>query len=175
METLRNLWGDLWQDKPLLITLGVGVAIVAYIIYKANPLGGPATPATSSEIAPTSSGTGGMGTFVEESSYVGPVTKNITISNPVTSGVSGNTPASTMTTTPPPPTGGTPSPSPVSHPSGKKMVTVQKWPAQQSTLWGIAQSVYGNGALWPKIYQANKSMIGSNPNVLQPGWVLTIP
>ena len=54
-----------------------------------------------------------------------------------------------------------------------KTVVVEKWPAQKSTLWGIAQAEYGNGALWPKIASANPWI--TNPNVLQPGWVLQIP
>lgn len=43
------------------------------------------------------------------------------------------------------------------------------------TLWGIAQKLYGNGNQWQKIYNANKSRIGNNPDALQPGQVLRIP
>lgn len=39
----------------------------------------------------------------------------------------------------------------------------------------IAQRAYGNGANWPKIYTANKQVIGPNPNVLRIGEVLAIP
>jgi LysM repeat protein len=42
-------------------------------------------------------------------------------------------------------------------------------------LWNIAKSFYGDGAKYPTIYNANKSVIGSNPNVIYPGQVLTIP
>ena len=48
------------------------------------------------------------------------------------------------------------------------------WPAWNSTLWGIAKHYYGNGALWPKIYNANRHII-KNPNVLHPGWIIAIP
>lgn len=41
-------------------------------------------------------------------------------------------------------------------------------------LWKIAKHFYGNGAEYPKIYNANKDKI-KNPNVIQIGWVLTIP
>lgn len=42
-------------------------------------------------------------------------------------------------------------------------------------LWKIAQKFYGNGALYTKIYSANKGVIGSNPNLIYPGQVLKIP
>lgn len=42
-------------------------------------------------------------------------------------------------------------------------------------LWNIAKKYYGSGALYTKIYEANKSVIGSNPNLIYPGQVLTIP
>lgn len=42
------------------------------------------------------------------------------------------------------------------------------------TLWAIAQSYYGDGSLWPRIYDANKNIV-SNPNLIFPGQVLVIP
>ena len=39
----------------------------------------------------------------------------------------------------------------------------------------IAQKFYGNGSLWPRIYQANKAVIGGNPNLIHPGQELVIP
>jgi hypothetical protein len=39
----------------------------------------------------------------------------------------------------------------------------------------IAQKFYGDPTLWPKIYQANKALIGPNPNILQAGQKLVIP
>lgn len=52
--------------------------------------------------------------------------------------------------------------------------TVQTWPAQGSTLWGIATIYYGNGTLWTKIYNANRDKI-SNPDLIYPGQKLLIP
>ncbi len=43
------------------------------------------------------------------------------------------------------------------------------------TLSKIAQKFYGNASLWQKIYQANRTMIGSNPNIIKLGQKLTIP
>lgn len=42
-------------------------------------------------------------------------------------------------------------------------------------LWNIAKKFYGNGAKYTKIYNANKSVIGGNPNLIYPGQVLSIP
>lgn len=41
-------------------------------------------------------------------------------------------------------------------------------------LWKIAQSFYGSGAAYTKIYEANKSQI-KNPSLIYPGQVFTIP
>lgn len=42
-------------------------------------------------------------------------------------------------------------------------------------LWTIARRFYGKGGDWPKIYNANKGIIGGNPNLIYPGQVFTIP
>jgi nucleoid-associated protein YgaU len=43
------------------------------------------------------------------------------------------------------------------------------------TLWGIAQKLLGNGALYTKIYEANKDVIGPNPDIIKVGQVFRIP
>lgn len=57
-----------------------------------------------------------------------------------------------------------------------------KTPARQTytvvrgdCLWNIAKRFYGNGSKYTLIYNANKSVIGANPNLIYPGQVLTIP
>ena len=42
-------------------------------------------------------------------------------------------------------------------------------------LWNIAKKFYGSGSKYTIIYNANKSVIGSNPNLIYAGQVLTIP
>ena len=42
------------------------------------------------------------------------------------------------------------------------------------TLWSIAEKEYGDGKLWPKIWDANKDKV-SNAQALQPGTELVIP
>lgn len=42
-------------------------------------------------------------------------------------------------------------------------------------LWKIAKQFYGDGSKWGTIYEANKSVIGGNPNLIYPGQVFTIP
>jgi nucleoid-associated protein YgaU len=39
----------------------------------------------------------------------------------------------------------------------------------------ISKDVYDNGGLFQKIYEANKSTIGDNPNMIKPGQKLLIP
>lgn len=43
------------------------------------------------------------------------------------------------------------------------------------TLSGIATTEYGNPGFWVDIYDANREIIGSNPNLIRPGEVLLIP
>lgn len=42
-------------------------------------------------------------------------------------------------------------------------------------LWKIAKRFYGNGSKYTVIYEANRGVIGGNPNLIYPGQVLTIP
>lgn len=42
-------------------------------------------------------------------------------------------------------------------------------------LWDIAKKQYGSGAAYKKIYEANKGVIGGNPNLIYPGQKLTLP
>ncbi|MDE7244012.1 MAG: LysM peptidoglycan-binding domain-containing protein [Oscillospiraceae bacterium] len=42
-------------------------------------------------------------------------------------------------------------------------------------LWNIAKSIYGDGADYTKLYEANKDVVGDNPNKIYPGQVLSIP
>jgi Tfp pilus assembly protein FimV len=43
------------------------------------------------------------------------------------------------------------------------------------TLSSIAQQAYGNAGAWQKIYDANKQVIGDDPNLLSAGEVIFIP
>jgi nucleoid-associated protein YgaU len=55
--------------------------------------------------------------------------------------------------------------------SGGQTYTVVKG----DCLWNISKKFYGSGAKYTIIYNANKSVIGGNPNLIYPGQVLTIP
>ena len=43
------------------------------------------------------------------------------------------------------------------------------------TLWGIAKNYYGSGIQYKKIYNANKKVIGNDPNLILPGTKIEIP
>lgn len=47
--------------------------------------------------------------------------------------------------------------------------------AKGDCLWNVAKKFYGNGSKYTTIYNANKSVIGGNPNLIYAGQVLTIP
>lgn len=53
----------------------------------------------------------------------------------------------------------------------QKVYTVKKG----DCLWNIAKAYYGNGAKYTTIYNANKNVIGKNPNLIYPGQKLVIP
>ena len=55
-------------------------------------------------------------------------------------------------------------------PAGASTYTVVKG----DSLSKIAKKLYGDAQQWKKIYEANKERI-KNPDLIQPGWVLTIP
>lgn len=55
-----------------------------------------------------------------------------------------------------------------------RYVTVEPWPDQLSTLWGIAEMYYGDGAAWNHIYQANQGKI-DDPDLIHPGQRFRIP
>lgn len=74
------------------------------------------------------------------------------------------TPAPTPAPTP------TPAPAPAPAPSEQHYTVVHG-----DTLSGIAQRFYGDAADWPTIYNANRGLIGGNPNVIFPGEALVIP
>lgn len=43
------------------------------------------------------------------------------------------------------------------------------------TLWGISQRYLKTGTKWRKIYSYNYHIIGDNPDLIEPGMILTIP
>lgn len=77
--------------------------------------------------------------------------------------IAGNKPKASVEPTRPTPT----SPAP----TAPQTYTVKKG----DCLWNIAKKFYGNGSKYVVIYNANKGVIGGNPNLIYPGQILTIP
>lgn len=42
-------------------------------------------------------------------------------------------------------------------------------------LWSIAKSQYGDASKWGDIYEANRDVVGANPNLIYPGQELLLP
>ena len=42
-------------------------------------------------------------------------------------------------------------------------------------LWNIAKKMLGSGSRWTEIYNLNKAVIGSNPNLIYAGQVYVLP
>lgn len=60
--------------------------------------------------------------------------------------------------------------------SSPKPTSAKKYKVvKRDCLWKIAKKFYGDGSKYKIIYNANKEVIGGNPNRIYPGQVLTIP
>lgn len=56
-----------------------------------------------------------------------------------------------------PPPAPDPDPPPPPPPTPQiRIILVTPWPTGRSTLWGIAREFYGNGNLWPRLFEANR-------------------
>ncbi len=47
--------------------------------------------------------------------------------------------------------------------------------AKGDSLSKIAKQYYGKVTLWKQLYEANKAVVGPNPDLIKPGQVLVIP
>lgn len=202
MDT-RN-WFGAHAGAIKMIALAGGIALAAIILldmltHKKTTTTG-AAPATGLDTSPATSGESATSTLQnpgetyisvleDYSSHVNDTTTNNppTTLPPVSTGI-GILPPSVpggylqprvaLTSTPlaghyaspsaPTSTGGATVPVPTPHPA--QQYTVRSG----DTLWGIAQRFLGNGADWRELYDWNRGVVGSNPNLIFPGETLTI-
>lgn len=166
-EGFRELAGDLWSNKPLLFVFLAGIFIVVYLIAR-NKSNLIAAPGSTTNAATDSSN--GSYLIVNDNQ---PPPVNVTVNSPPTSGGSGSKP-------PVQPIGPIIGSNPITTSGGSgssggskaRTVVVKPWPSQDSTIWGIAQHY---GVNEQALYSLNKSKIGSNPNLIHAGMVLTLP
>lgn len=45
----------------------------------------------------------------------------------------------------------------------------------KDSLWALAARFYGSGQQWQRLYQTNRSIIGSDPRMIHPGQQLVLP
>lgn len=187
---------------PLWVWMGLGLAVaLAWTNYSKNKKAASQAQSASGTLPTTQTASGStpaslIPQFVnqvynQESPPI--VTVNNNQTTPVT--VNNNENDKDKNPKPPPPS---PTPGPVAPPPPRpnpapqgQWVTVGVWTSTNapwnSTLWGIAQHIYGNGALYPKIWAANRPGVlrpdgtmqnpaDNNPNLIHPGdrvWVPT--
>jgi nucleoid-associated protein YgaU len=156
MDTLKNIWKQLWENKPILITLVVFLGVLIYFAWQSIQANNQPSQAILSPQATMPEGQAPSIIVQPAPVTTHPPPPNVLF--PVYNGPRVQSPSGV---------GGQPLP--------QRTVTVTPWPTQNSTLWGIAQSVYGNGAKWPQIYAANRAKIGNNPNLIFAGTQLVIP
>jgi hypothetical protein len=123
-ESFKEIGSALWRNKPLFITVVIGLLVVIYIVYKNSQANATAASPTSGSITPT----GSTGTYVEESYYVGPTTTNntITTTDPSTGLGVGTTPIQP---------GPTPNPSPLPITPGPAKTFAVALIAKGSKFW----------------------------------------
>jgi len=72
-----------------------------------------------------------------------------------------------------PPPAPAPEPAPAPAPQPQPGATYMVQPGD--TLYAIARKTLGDGNRWPEIYELNRGVVGSNPNVIQSGMILRLP
>lgn len=184
---------------PTWVWMGLGLAaMLAYASISKNKKAAAAAAQQNTGTLPTNPTASGstpaslIPQFVNQVyNQESPPTVNLTnnVTTPVTVKNTENEKTTvTPPATPPPPSATPPPPKPAPQPPQGQWVTVGVWTSTNapwnSTLWGIAQHIYGNGALYPKIFAANKSGVMrpdgtagfiSDPNLIHPGDRIWVP
>lgn len=173
----------LWANHRLAVGGGgvASAAALALIVKRRNAAAAKATPAGAAATTTTAIPSPGDAYQSVGSDVYNSIQPEIQALQASIAGLQGGGTAPVAAPNPPPPTPASPAPPPPA-PAPPPVAAPAAPPPPQTytvkpgdTLWGIATALEGGGNNWQKIYNANKGVIGGNPNLIKPGQVLTIP
>jgi nucleoid-associated protein YgaU len=101
------------------------------------------------------------GRSLESSTPAAGVSRPTFVIAPSVSPIPSRSPSAVVASQPPPPPGG----------AGATTYVVQPGDSLRS----IALNVYGDANEWPRVYDANRDLIGPDPDALEAGTTLTLP
>ena len=103
---------------------------------------------------------------------LGVILASLALSRPAPAALSAPVPSSGA----PAPVHAAPRPVASQRPSAPRAAAPLPYVVQpDDSLWSISAWYYGDGSAWPRVYAANRAVIGPDPDLIRPGERLTFP